>query len=109
MKELFAEQVDAQDGKGSEQDRPEHQSGDGIAEERDGEGLEIDEKSFAAEVGRIEDVEISGLERVYGIDEISAILFPITISAPVSRILLIRWAISATSCWSSPSITMMPV
>lgn len=70
MEELFAEQVDAQDGKGSEQDRPELQSGDSVAEDRDGECLKIDEKPFAAEVGRIEDVKGSGLERVYGIDTV---------------------------------------
>ena len=64
VEEFFAEEIDAEDGQRAEENRPELESGDGIAEEGDRKSLEIDEEPFATEIGWIEKLELSGLERV---------------------------------------------
>jgi len=74
VKELSSEEVDAEYGQRSEKDRPKLEPGDGVAENRDRERLEIDEEPFAAEISRIEKLEIFGFESVEGIDAVGSLI-----------------------------------
>lgn len=67
MKQFFAEEIEAENREGAEKNRPEFESGDGVANDGDGKSLQIDEESFAAEVGGIEEFEVAGFQSVQSI------------------------------------------
>lgn len=74
VKELSPEEIDTENGQRPKKDRPELESGNGVAENRDRERLQIDEEPFAAEVGRIEKLKIFGFESADGIDAIGGLV-----------------------------------
>lgn len=70
MKELFPQEVDTEDRKGTKEDRGEFESGQGVSEKRDEQCLDIYEESFATEVGRVKELKIARFESVEGVDAI---------------------------------------
>lgn len=70
MKEFFSEKVDAENGEGAEEDGGKLESGDGVADQGNEKGLDIDEQTLAAEIGRIEEFISSGFDGVNGVNPV---------------------------------------
>ena len=74
MKEFPAEKKKAENGEGSEKNGAELECHHRVAEEPEGECLEVDEKSFAAEIRRIEEFESMCLESMKRIDTVGCFI-----------------------------------
>ena len=74
MKEFPAEKKKAENGEGSEKNGAELECHHCVAEEPEGECLEVDEKSFAAEIRRIEEFESMCLESMKSIDTVGCFI-----------------------------------
>ena len=72
--ELLCQEVDAEDGERTERDGPEFQDRYGIAKVFDGQGLEIDEESFAAVVIRVEEAIVAGFVGEEGVSAIGRLV-----------------------------------
>lgn len=74
MKELLAEEIEAERGQRAEDNREELESDDIVAEYPDGERLKIDEKPFATEIGWIKKLELVRFESMERIDAIGGFI-----------------------------------
>lgn len=74
VKELPAEEVDAQDGEGTEKNGGKLKTSEGIAENVDEKGLDIDEESFPSEVGRVENFVRTCFQGMDGIDTVGGFI-----------------------------------
>ena len=72
MKELASEQVDTPDRERAEKYRGKLQPSDGIADERDKKGLDVDEETLAPVVGWVEEFEVAALKCLEGVDTIGS-------------------------------------
>ena len=70
MKEFSAEKKKAENGEGSEKNGAEFECHHRVAEEPEGECLEVDEESLAAEIRGIEEFESMRLESMKSIDTV---------------------------------------
>lgn len=74
LEEFFPEEVDAEDGEGPKDSRPELEHRDRVAEVLDRERLEVDEEAFAAVVVGVEELILSGLDGSEGIDAVDGFI-----------------------------------
>ena len=74
VEELFAEQVETECGQCAENDGEDLESDEVVAEYPDGESLKIDEESFAAEIGRVEEIKLTGLDSMERIDAVGCFI-----------------------------------
>ena len=74
MKEFFPEEIDTKDREGAEEDGGKLQSGDGITNERDEQGLDIDEEPFSTIISGIKEFVGAGFERVESVDAVGSLI-----------------------------------
>lgn len=74
MEELSGEQGNTEDREGTEENGGEFQAGDGVADEPDEQGLDIDEETFAAIIGRVEEFESAGFQGVDSVDTVGSLI-----------------------------------